>query len=539
MPYRLAALAAAVIALGPGRAPAQAPAPAIDQTAQNDRPKFLVRVSVDKEYRVYAEGETLKLNVRCEEDAYLYVLYQQSDGKVFQIFPNSGQPDNRIKGKQDVHVPELDDMFRWVVAPPFGKEIVKVIASKKPVDALSLPGLKEDRFNPVTVEQVEGAGQQLKKEPANVWSEHDLSITTVRKGEPTTPPDAHKRFGVFFGVSKYEFNEAKVAAFGPEADNNLTLPENDAEDMARVLTAAARLTDAHTYKNEQVTKDRVREEVTAWLPSVSRPGDTVFIFFSGHGSPILDDDSDEADQTDEVLNTYGSLNATAFAALNVLKKKGMLPPQWEPLVTALGPDVAAVWQQAYAAAGGDANQDAANQRAAAHVTAFLSRRTDVSDDELGHWLQKLDGRHVVVITDACRSGGLATPNATGTKGLTGPARAPARPAGFNFLKKSLLRLKDLNQPSMTLLAAASEQQNSLENKLDRNGWFTGFLLERLNAGPGPVDARQAWEYCNDKIAMRFAALNAALAAQGKEAKPVFEPQLVSTETAPVVLKPGP
>ena len=101
----------------------------------------------------------LELKVRCEDDAYLYVLYQQADGKIYQIFPNSGQPDNRVKAMQDVQVPALDDAFRWVVGPPFGKEIIKVIASKKPVDALSLPGLKEEHFNPVTQEQVAGAGR--------------------------------------------------------------------------------------------------------------------------------------------------------------------------------------------------------------------------------------------------------------------------------------------------------------------------------------------------------------------------------------------
>src|SRR4051794_22001180 len=113
----LATAAAASLAVAdPARA--QQP-PQIDNQIQNGRPKFLVRAWVDRPYRIYGEGEAITLKVRCEEDALLYVLYQQADGKIFQIFPNSGQPDNRIKGMQDIQVPGLDDAFRWVVGPPF------------------------------------------------------------------------------------------------------------------------------------------------------------------------------------------------------------------------------------------------------------------------------------------------------------------------------------------------------------------------------------------------------------------------------------
>src|SRR5947209_196430 len=113
---------------------------------------------------------------------------------------------------QNVRVPSLDDGFRWVVGAPLGVEVVKVIASKEPVDALSLPGLKADHFNPVSSQQVAGAGQQLGKESPNLWSEHDLKIKTVKQGEPTEPPEAGERVGVFFGVSDYEFNDVYIQA---------------------------------------------------------------------------------------------------------------------------------------------------------------------------------------------------------------------------------------------------------------------------------------------------------------------------------------
>ena len=38
---------------------------------------------------------------------------------------------------------------------------------------------------------------------------------------------------------------------------------------------------------EQATKARLEELIARWLPSVSQPGDTVFIYFSGHAGHVL------------------------------------------------------------------------------------------------------------------------------------------------------------------------------------------------------------------------------------------------------------
>jgi len=40
-----------------------------------------------------------------EEDAYLYALYQQADGKIYQIFPNAGQKDNHVRPKHTSRFP--------------------------------------------------------------------------------------------------------------------------------------------------------------------------------------------------------------------------------------------------------------------------------------------------------------------------------------------------------------------------------------------------------------------------------------------------
>jgi hypothetical protein len=100
---------------GPAIAAQQAPDDdrvGIDQTARNRQPAFLVRADVNRSTRDYRQGDPLSVRVAAEVDAYLYVLYQQADGRVFQIFPNVHQPDNRVPARQTVEIPGKDDAFR-------------------------------------------------------------------------------------------------------------------------------------------------------------------------------------------------------------------------------------------------------------------------------------------------------------------------------------------------------------------------------------------------------------------------------------------
>jgi hypothetical protein len=561
-PAQAAAVLLALAAIGSitAEAPAQAPPgggqPQINQQIVNQSPEFLVRVWVDKKYRIYAEGDTLTLKVRCEQDAYLYILYQQADGKIFQIFPNKGQPDNMIKAMQDVQVPELDDGFRWVVRAPLGEEVVKVIASKKPIDALSLPGLKEGRFNPISQVQLDAAGQQVGKESANVWSEHDLKILTVKRGEPTVPPDAPKRVGVFFGISDYEFNNEvmqlqrdqmmkETGKVDESAVTPLSLraPMNDARDMAEKLKESAQLSEVRVFVNNEATRENIRKMITEWLPSVTKPGDTVFFFYSGHGGQIPDDDGDEKDKLDEVLSPYDTMSPDVLMLLAERDKAGQLEPGLSLRVRGLFQLVVDTINRVLAQLGGK-SVPGAEDKALQKGLVNLLQKTQLTDDEMGHWVQQLDGRHVVVILDACRSGGMNKTDGPPDKGLDGGARGRR---GFDFLSGEFSRLKDLDQPNLTVLAAASETQDSAEIRGERNGIFTTSILGLLARTNGPVDARLAIETATAEIDASFKAYDKALDLEilahpekreklEKQKGGVFTPILFTTDPKPVYLK---
>ncbi len=471
----------------PGPADANGGSSAVSQ----GQPEFLVRAEVNHATQQYHEGDTFNVRVVSEVDAYVYVIYQQADGKEFQIYPNASQPDNRLKARQAVQIPASDDSFRWQIGAPFGKELVKVIASKEPVDALSAKSLREKRFNPLPPQLLKGVAQELGAEKAPVWTEVEKSITTMSR-DHAFEAAGKRRFGIFFGVADHLFN-ADVEA-GSGHGMNLPSPHRDARKMDDLMREVGQLSDSRVYTNDQATRKNLEVAVTQWLPSVSRPGDTVVIYFSGHGGTIAGPKHGHY----LVPHDYFSLNA----ALGLKKRRdaGKLDPKHAPylqlaeqLVRRLGAEKASI---------------------------FLVQKTGVTDAEFGHWLQRLDGRQVIVILDICFAGGFATHE----KGLTDEQ---ADPRQFQFLQDQMVRLKDIGQPESALLAASRADQTSQVRREEDLSVMTYALIESLRGASEPVTLQQAYEDCGREMKRYFSERNI----------PGHEPQLFNYCTRPVLLKP--
>src|SRR5205823_2955438 len=143
------------------------------------------------------------------------------------------------------------------------------------------------------------------------------------------------------------------------------------------------------------------------LPARTRPGDTVVLFWSGHGGSFKDADG----KINHFLEVHDSLPVT-------LPEK----PSPEQLREAF---------------------DRLHQ-------VLLTSRT------LQRWLQELDGRRIILVADACHSGGL---HAQGKFLL-----APDQPDGLDdepFLGDLLRRAKTLDQKDLALLAGCKADQVSL------------------------------------------------------------------------------
>jgi hypothetical protein len=469
---------------------------------RQEQPSFYVNVEVDRPDRNYVEGDSLGITVTSPEEGYAYVLYQQADGKTYQIFPNSVQQDNRVAANRTVAVPSDDDRFRWQISAPFGKEHIQVIVVKEPLAELDDPALRDKRFNPVSADRLARVAKDLEKSEPIRWGESQIGITTHPAGKRPAARPA-KRFGVFFGVSNYEYNGA-----AKEVGRQLDLPfcHNDARLAAALMSKLGQLDDVRVFVDEEATLAQMRNAITGWLPDVSRPGDAVFIYFSGHGGQGPDDNGDEIDGKDEWLIPHDFVGVNVLFGFLKQRDDGRLNPQLAAQVER--------WRQIALSAGPPEDTEQWLERA----NAALARATGVTDDLFGRWLQALAGRQVVVIADACRSGGMAA----ATKGFHD--NEPLSPK-FDFLTGEVGRLKDIGQPEAALLAACQADQDALaqvvtdqmiaEMRAAAKGsveeWEPGvkvslmtyFYLESLLNGPRPMDLDHQFAYCRDAMAEHF------------------------------------
>jgi hypothetical protein len=84
---------------------------------------------------VYVEGEKLQIHILPETNAYLQVDYYQADGTVVHLLPNP-LDNNFVEGGKTFTIGNPEKNFQFVFTPPFGEELLTVIASQKPLEGI-------------------------------------------------------------------------------------------------------------------------------------------------------------------------------------------------------------------------------------------------------------------------------------------------------------------------------------------------------------------------------------------------------------------
>jgi hypothetical protein len=511
------------------------------ESIRQEEPHFYVRADVDHISHSYREGDSLAVTVTSERDGFAYVLYKQADGEVFQIFPNSGQLDNRVKAGATVTIPSAENkaLFRWRIGPPFGTELIKVIVSKAPLAGLSDPALRQKWFNPVAGKDLSAAKQTLGDVKPSAWAEHQVEISTYARNAETQPSGTH-RYGAFFGVSNYEFNaEAKEASEG-RWEANRSANASGAATMCKVLRELGNLSDVRTYTNQQATRVQMEETITRWLPSVSRPGDTVFIYFCTHGSRItgLKEDPNRGDRYTYYFLPHEYADAAILSVLTKQREAGTLASDREARFGA--------WIGAIQSAGAQSGAD---------IDRTMVLQTCITDDLMGRWLQALDGRQIAVIFETCHSGGFGR---QGAEKAIATADANAEPFQFQFLFQQVSRLKDLGQSNATVLAACAADQASYSYRAsdaDLDKWsrtqksidasqlkdpmpvMTYQLVDTLLRSSAPLSLEAGCRQCREGMRRYFEKANDGRRKSNKEPLTPHEPHLFDVSGKPVYLKP--
>jgi hypothetical protein len=456
----LCALAACLLARDPAWAEDSSRGVVVE--AVNDNPAWMVRVRTDHPDGVYKYGEHMKVFVKSEKAGYLYLVYQDSEGKRALLFPNEYKRDNRIPANTEVRVTANDDDkegFRLRVGPPEGKEILFAVVTLEPLKSLKMDELTTskklapltlDQFKGVVVEAMGGGTsggdiqdnkEKLKRKPreyiekARGWAEHHIQTTVVKDDAAAAGQGKQRRVGVFIGLSKFQSPQIR----------KLKCSHTDALKLAEVMKERCGLTDVVTLINEQATLKNIEKAIVGDLAGKTKPGDLVVIYWSGHGGRCAATTRDEPDGYDEFLVPYdGKLD-----------------------------DIDTI------------------------------RTTMLMDDTFGRWVQALDGRKVVVILDACHSGGQASTPAKEVedhgKGLGEPAGRDEGKYKTFFFSTEFQRIKDIGQKEAAVLASSRAAQVSFERREGDLSVFTYYLIEQLKNAGGRITPPQAYENLKDKV----------------------------------------
>ena len=106
----------------------------------NPAPSFGVTVFLDKsgEAPTYRIGEEIRISVRVDRDAFVYLYSLQPDGTVTQILPNRFDDENYLRSGQTRTYPPSGAGYVFNVEPPTGLSKVVAVASTRELDTREL-----------------------------------------------------------------------------------------------------------------------------------------------------------------------------------------------------------------------------------------------------------------------------------------------------------------------------------------------------------------------------------------------------------------
>jgi hypothetical protein len=110
----------------------------------NQQSNLGLRILPSNRTGVYREGEPLTLDVAAAAyQSYVYIDYFQLDGRVVHMLPNDKDKANTRSAGQRFLVGDAQSGQRvWPIYPPFGREMVTIVAAERPLFAAPRPEIE-------------------------------------------------------------------------------------------------------------------------------------------------------------------------------------------------------------------------------------------------------------------------------------------------------------------------------------------------------------------------------------------------------------
>ena len=129
---------------------------------------------VDRPNYTYASGENVRVFVETNKDAYVTVLNVDPAGEATVLFPNQYQSDNFLAAGRALQVPDPSAGFRFVVTGNVGVELLKVVASTRPIPLFEASQLAEA-----------GPFQVVRAQPARLARSLTVVMTDTNRASPS------------------------------------------------------------------------------------------------------------------------------------------------------------------------------------------------------------------------------------------------------------------------------------------------------------------------------------------------------------------
>ncbi len=151
---------------------------------------FKIKITTVGLKRNFKNGEKIRFKIRAEKDCHIAVFCHQIDGSTVLLFPNVWDKKTLIKANTDIIVPKVNSKkFEIVVGPPFGSDVIQVIACARKstlhskmerlVKSQSSPGYRSitrGLFSRAVTKSVNNTANASK-----LWSEAHILISTYKK----------------------------------------------------------------------------------------------------------------------------------------------------------------------------------------------------------------------------------------------------------------------------------------------------------------------------------------------------------------------
>jgi len=118
----------------------------------------------------FVDGDEIQFLLSLGQDAYIYMYYIDTADKITQILPNGNQHSNFYAAGYFLTIPEYENLYRFTISEPFGKESIWVFASDKSIMMKQSLG------------SIENIKQYIKRLSEKSYGEYVLNIVTTQRG---------------------------------------------------------------------------------------------------------------------------------------------------------------------------------------------------------------------------------------------------------------------------------------------------------------------------------------------------------------------